>query len=487
MVFVVAGFILPRFIDGHIGQAGLGVWDFAWSFVSYFGLAGIGVGSSVNRYVAKYRAVHDTEALRTAVSSVWFIQMISSLIVAFVSIGAGLSVPYVFANRLGDQSVSAQTLVILLGFNLSVQMAFDSYRGVITGCHRWDIHNGLNAGTYALTTIGMVVALACGGHLVSLGAVYLCCASLGELVRVYLAHRICPEIQIRLKYVTWNQSRTMIEFGLKRMAGGITGLIVIQGTSLFVAGYLGPAALAVFSRPIALVRHLDTFINKFASVLTPTVGSLKSAGRHRELQDLFLKSTQFGVFLALPMILFLALLGDPILRVWMGERYEYGMILAVLAVGSFLPLTQQSAMAILVGMNLHGKATFACVLGALCAFGIAVAALTVTGWQLLGAALVIAFSSTVTGGILAFYSCYLLRVSVLDFFRQVYLLPVACNLPFAICLLGIRSHFANEHLIALIIGCCAAVLTLGPLYWRYVVPRANRQKIKIYLGLSHPT
>ena len=70
MVFVIAGFIMPRMIDRHIGQTSLGIWDFSWSLVNYFGLAGLGIGSSVNRYVAKYRAVNDIEGLRKAVSSV---------------------------------------------------------------------------------------------------------------------------------------------------------------------------------------------------------------------------------------------------------------------------------------------------------------------------------------------------------------------------------------------------------------------------------
>ncbi len=28
IVFIVAGFVLPRFIDRHVSQAGLGVWDY---------------------------------------------------------------------------------------------------------------------------------------------------------------------------------------------------------------------------------------------------------------------------------------------------------------------------------------------------------------------------------------------------------------------------------------------------------------------------
>ena len=68
-VFIAAGFIMPRMIDRRLGQELLGVWDFAWSLVSYFGLVQMGLTSSVNRYVARYRAVGDISGVNQVVSS----------------------------------------------------------------------------------------------------------------------------------------------------------------------------------------------------------------------------------------------------------------------------------------------------------------------------------------------------------------------------------------------------------------------------------
>mgnify|MGYP001608045093 FL=1 len=85
LVFVVAGFVMPRMIDRHLGQVTLGIWDFCWSLVSYLNLAGLGIGSSVNRYVAKYRAANDIDKLRKAVSSVMCIQLIVAAVVLIIT------------------------------------------------------------------------------------------------------------------------------------------------------------------------------------------------------------------------------------------------------------------------------------------------------------------------------------------------------------------------------------------------------------------
>lgn len=63
LVLMVSGFILPRLIDSQIGQEPLGIWDFGWSMVLYLGLVQCGVASSVNRFVAKFRAADDLAGL----------------------------------------------------------------------------------------------------------------------------------------------------------------------------------------------------------------------------------------------------------------------------------------------------------------------------------------------------------------------------------------------------------------------------------------
>ena len=478
MVFVIAGFVMPRMIDRHIGQTSLGIWDFSWSLVNYFGLAGLGIGSSVNRYVAKYRAVNDIEGLRKAVSSVWGIQMVVSFVMVLAAVTVASFLPLWFKERLGAEMEIAQWVVVLLGLSLAVQMAFDIFRGVMTGCHRWDLYNGLNAGSYALIVIAMVITLIKGNGLRSLSFIFLFGTILTEVARAILAYRICPEMKVNRKYIGWFQTKKMLAFGLKRVLVAIPSVIVFQGASIFVVAHLGPAALAVFSRPIALVRHVEIFVSKLAVVLTPTTGSLQSSGRIDDIRQLLTKTTRLTIFISLPVILFLAILGDPILSLWMGQRYEHGLILAILSVGCFLPIIQQSILSILVGMNLHGRVWIMNFLLTMVSFGIGILILEIVGWSLVGTAMIVAISSSCGIGILVpVYACYKLHVPIQRFLKQVFLLPIACGILFAFCLVTVRLLFGNRPLLAVVAGALSGGLILGPLYWRYVVPSEISVKI----------
>ena len=80
-VFIVAGFIMPRMIDHRLGREILGIWDFAWSLVGSFKLVQLGIGSSVNRYIAKYRAAKDTDGINLIINSSCFLLGTAGLII----------------------------------------------------------------------------------------------------------------------------------------------------------------------------------------------------------------------------------------------------------------------------------------------------------------------------------------------------------------------------------------------------------------------
>ena len=478
MVFVVAGFVMPRMIDRHIGQVSLGIWDFSWSLVSYFGLAGLGVGSSVNRYVAKLRAAGDREGLDEAVSSVVCIQFVIGTVIGVMTVAAVMYLPHFFKEHPGTELSDARWVIALLGASLVVQQAFDGFRGVMTGCHRWGLHNGINSISYGITVVIMMVLLSMGHGLRSLGIAYLSVGIATEIFRYLAVRRICPELVISPKKATWMQIKKMLYFGIKTVvAGGLPTLIIVQGSSLLVARNLGPAMLAVFSRPNGLIRNAQTFINKYALVLTPTAGSLQGAGMHEEIKNLMIRATRYSVALTLPIVLFLAILGDPILRVWMGPRYEAGRIMAILSVGYFLPISQQTVMTILIGLNAHGRVAALKLALSIVTMGIGVMILGVSGWSLTGASVVMAISMTVMGLVILLFACKKIGIRLGRYLRKSFLAPMAAGVPFAIVLILVRIICADRPLLALCAGFAAGSIVLIPIYWKYFLPQDVRNGI----------
>jgi O-antigen/teichoic acid export membrane protein len=393
-----------------------------------------------------------------------------------LALGFSMVLPRVFGARLGQHAADAQAVVMLLGASLALQLAFDVYHGVISGCHRWDLHNAINAGFYALIVAGMIVAVANGGGLASLALVNFVGVVFTELTRRAVARRVCPELRIRLRAASRGEMRRLLVFGAKSSVDGLAGQVLFQGNSILIASIIGPAALAVYSRSFALVRHVENLVNKFAHVLTPMASSLQAQGQQDKLRALLLDSGRIASCLTFPMVVGLTILGTPLLRLWMGPRYEHGLVLAILAIGSCLAISQRPAMTILIGMNLHGRMSFVNL--ALSAFGLGFSALAVGdwGWGLPGAALGLALARCVGRGLLIpAFACRRLGVPLSDYARGVALAPALYVLPFALVLGAIRALLAERPLAALLCAAAFGSLALLPVYWFRVLTEDQRR------------
>ncbi len=479
VVFVVAGFIMPRLIDRHLGNAALGVWDLGWSLVSYLGLTSLGIGSGVNRFVAWYRSQKEADGVSRVVSSVLFVQIIAAAGAAGVTVAATAIVPSLLTRQLGTLTGETRWVVLLLGLAICVQMGFDPFRGVITGCHRWDLHNYLNAGFYAAIAVGMVTALQLRGGLRSLALVYLCGAVLGEITRAAVAFRVYPGLRLRWGYVSYDEIRRMFAFGSKSILLSASTLLLYQSNSMLIAAYLGPGALALYSRPMALMRHVTTIVSKFGHVLVPTASGLDADGRRAALRELMLQSGRFGAYVTLPMVCWLAIMGDPFLEVWMGPLYKQGLVLAILAVGQLVPLTHEPMINILTAMNGHGRVALANLIGAVGGVGLGVVTIGYLGWGLAGAAICVTLPLVITRGIyVAFSGCRRLGLPLRQYVIRTSKGPLICAIPFVLCVATARVLFAARPLQALGWGGIVGAIILTRLYWRVLLPRQWRERFK---------
>ena len=478
IVFLIAGFLMPRFIDRHIGQAGLGVWDFGWSVVNYFGLASIGIGSSVNRYVAKYRAEKDTESLNHAMSSVYCVQLIVAAVIFLITILATVFVPALLRSRLGVFEADAQWVIFFLGSSLAIQHAFNTYVGVMTGCHRWDHHNMINAGFYAGTVIAMLVGVSLGGGLRTLAISYCCGVLATEVCRVYVAKRVCPELRIRFRLARWGDAKRMLAFGGKTFVGSLSGRLLIQTNNILVVTFLGPAALAMYSRPMGLIGNVGAFVSKYAYLLTPIASHLDAADMRKELQDLVYRTTRYSVHMALPPILFLCILGSPILRLWMGKEYDHGLVLLILAVGGLVPIAHRPLMNVMTGLNAHGLPALANLAAAIGSVAMCLFLLGPMQGGLASVAFSVSLSLVLVDGVfMPIYACRRIGLSTVDYLRHAWEQPILCSIPFALCLVISRLVYSDQPATALLSGIFSGGTVIGVVYWRWVLPESVRDKV----------
>jgi O-antigen/teichoic acid export membrane protein len=477
LVLIIIGFIMPRMINDHLGQVSLGIWDLSWSFVNYLSITGFGVGSSVNRYVAKYRSQSDYLSLNRSLSSVVFIQFLIALVVASGTITLVLLIPLLVSGHNSVELDQVRWVVGLLGSSLVVQMLFDTSRGLLSGMHRWDIYNTINATSHILNAVLMVAVLLMGADLIALAIVYFVSTLLTESIRSIVATRLCAGLDLRKEHVNIVDIKKMFNFGAKTLISSTPSIIVAQTLNIFVASVLGPSALAIFARPLALVRHVETFLNKYAFVLTPMVGSISAKDDQDELKAFLIESTKFSVSFSLPLLLFVGVLGDHVLNIWMGEAYARIDIILMLSLGNFLPIAQGPSLRVLMGMNRHGKVAIINLVLTLIMLLVGILLLYIIAWDLVYVALLSSTIFTATLGVITpIYTCRTVGISYLEYLAKSFTVPVMCGVILLAWLFVCRQLGDQSSFVVISVASLGSVVLIPALYWFFILPDSLRAK-----------
>lgn len=485
-VFMVSGFVLPRLISDSIGQGALGVWDFAWSIVSYTGLLSFGVASAGSRYVARLRAREDWGGLSRVVSTC--LALLGAAF--FVGIAAlalfVLVTPFLLGSEKNTVDVAqAQLLVGILGFNAAIMLPLGLFSGILTGCQRFDLKNLTRVVCHGTGLAAMIVLLTTGRGLTALALASLAAELSTGILNIVIARRLCPQLRIAPGLVRQKDLWDVLRFGGKTLLQAISRMAVYQTSGLIVAFFLGPLGLAVYARQRALVMFATRLLNQYGNVFTPATSELQAIGDDSGLQKLAVSATRYGLYIALPLALVLMLAGGPIVGLWMGAEFEAQVVLAILAAGHLPSLASRGAYRILVGLDRHGRAGVAELFCSLLSVVLGLLFVGVFGMGLEGAAAAVAIALSIGAGLLPqMYLCRALRISIDKYVVQVLLGPMAAALPLLAMLLVAKFFFGNQWLVELAVGVGGGGLALGIVYWHFVLPVTFKNRLLSSLGLT---
>ncbi len=381
---------------------------------------------------------------------------------------------------------SAQWLVAFLGGNLAVRMLYWPARGILTGHHYWTVTSAVTAGGDIVVLGGLYLALKIGGGLASLGLVVFAVSFFTEALRAFMAKRIYNDRMLIWSSVDRKMIAKMFVYGMKNNLSGLSTVIAVQTTGILLAANAGPAALAVYARPLALFNHMERFITQYAFLLTPMAGSIQGIAGDGELKEFFLTSMRSSLAMTMPAILLLSGFGDAIIRVWMGESYVVPLLAPLLGVGFLLPLAHSAAFRILAGINAHGRVAVVALLVTGAAMLVSLIPAFLFGWSELVAAAVVGFSLSVGPGLTGVVgACRRFSVSMKEYLGKVVVAPVLCSLPLAAIVAGSRIVDPQMNIGHAGVWSAIGLLVLGVMYWRFLFTPEMRAKWRRRLGARY--
>jgi O-antigen/teichoic acid export membrane protein len=366
-----------------------------------------------------------------------------------------------------------------MGLAACIGMPTLVFGGILVGHGRFDLLNLVDGVSDVVMVVTILATVFADVGLTVMGLCVVMRELLNGAAKFWLARWIAPDLRVRPRWADRTRFREILGFGVKTLVEAVSKLLQYQVGVLVVSAVIGPAGLALYSRPRALILTTTRFVMGFARVLVPAASALHDRRSPQALHDLLVRSTRYGLYLALPPALLMLVLGPAIMRVWMGEGYAGNRVLLILVLG-YLPLfAQQPTYHILLGLASHGLAGTASLIGALAGAVMSVVFVALWGWGIEGAALATAIPVFLVNLlVLPYAGCRAAGLPVVRYARQSALAPALSVIPFALALLFARTWLADDARLQLLAGLLLGGPLLLAVYWFTAMPDHLRQRVQ---------
>jgi O-antigen/teichoic acid export membrane protein len=350
---MVIGLLVLPFNVAHLGPAAYGLWMLASGATMYFSILDLGYQNALIKYVAKYRAEGNPQALNEILSSTFFLFTALAVLAYGVAVVAALYLDAMFQIA-PEQLALGRTVFLVVSVHFAAGLVFGVFGGVINGFQRYDLNNVVSAvSAIAAATVNVAVLLA-GYGLVELVVATTTVRLLFYFIYRANAYRVFPGLSIRPSLFRLARLREITPFSMHMLVIDWAYKINYSVDIIVIGAFLNTTAVAVWSVAHRLADAAQRLSNQLNDVLFPAVVDNDTAGAQARLQSILLVGTRFSLAIAIALCGTLFLNAAPLVEAWVGPDFsDSALILRILAVTVIVRVGAATANTVLKGTGKH--------------------------------------------------------------------------------------------------------------------------------------
>jgi O-antigen/teichoic acid export membrane protein len=468
---IITVFITP-FLIRKLGEGTYGLWVLVFSFIGYFGMSDFGLRTAVGRFVALHQAKDEHDEMNRVVVTSLVMLTFTSAIILTITVAGSLWFSNVFG--LNPQQIStARILILLIGGSLALSLPLDVFDGVLVAYQRFDWINTLDIIATVLRAVLTVGLLLAGYGVVALAWTHLALQVAVSAVKIPLACKVFPQLQLAARY--WSKSMIVKMYGFSSwvFVAFLWGQLVTKSDDLVVGWALNTEAVAVYSIAGRLVQYALLGSAAFSNVLAPIATSLHARSELSEQRRLLLQGTKAALLYAGFVAVVFFVFGRELICFWLGSKFnESAPILFVLTVPMIGLIAHSIGLQILFASARLKWAALLYLADAAANFVLSV--ILVRRWGMIGVAYGTCITTSLTMFILIpLYICHGLQLSFWKYLRDTYWPSFLAILPVATLFLVIKQLWAPTSLIALAVLLMVAFLIYFSVVYRVFFSRKD--------------
>jgi O-antigen/teichoic acid export membrane protein len=451
------------FLIHKLGESTYGIWLVIGALTSYFGLIELGVRSAIGRQVALYHSQGNQEAVNRTITGGLTILLAGGLLALLVLV---LCEPlfYRFYDIPSDDRTQVGHAYLLAAANFVIVLVAATFDAALWGFQRFDWLNAIDI-PVAILRVGLTFSLiGSSGDLALLATLTLATSTIAGVGKLILCFRANALLRLGASHLRRETLRQLFGYGSWNAISTVARLSRTQLGPILIGSILGLVFVPIFAVANRLVTAVGSAMAAVTGVLTPHATALHATNQLERQRRLFLIGGRHAIALSMFMITYLLVLGGPFIRLWVGHSFGAAItLLAILAIGEWLPYSQYVTQSIILATAKHRALAVFATLETI--------ALCVLMWLLLpvlgltGVGLAIAIPAFLARGVVPMVQgCRILGVSVRKYVVRTIVPPVLCVLPPAIAVQFLAEVYPPNNWVLFVGYSVAFALLFGVIY-----------------------
>ena len=337
----------------QLGDRYNGVWVQVSMLMGAYGMLDLGLGSAVSRFVSRALGRHDLDdADRIVTTAVYLYSGAALICIGIVITIASLSGRFFRGNP--EDAALFHDVILVTGIAFAISFPSRCHNGVLDAYLRYDLSGYIDIGVSMVRAGLFAAVLLMGGKLMALATVAAVMILVRGAMAVMCMHRVHRPTKLDPSLLRREDVRTLTSYASITFVAQCADFMRMQAYPIIIPSFLNLAAVTMYDlayKPVGAAVRLTAAL---LATTTPVFSRQDARGDAESLRWSYLFSYKIACYIAVFFVGMMAMLGEPFILRWVGEKYRGSIpIYHLLLVGACFGICQTPTIHFMYGTSRH--------------------------------------------------------------------------------------------------------------------------------------
>lgn len=331
---MLAGLLYTPWMISKIGQENYGLYTLATSFITMF-VMDFGMGAAVSRFVSKYNALGNRQAVQNFLGLVYKLYLSIDTIIFSVLIVLYFFIDTIYQNLTINEVQTFKVLYIIVGLFSVISFPFTNLNGILTSYEKFVPLKMCDLFNKCFIISSMVFALYAGYGVFALVTVNAVAGLVTIFIKLIIIYRTTTA-RVNFRFFDKSLLKEIFGFSVWTTVGSVMQRLVFNITPSIIAAVssTGSVGVAVFGLASTIEGYIYTIATAINGMFMPRISRIVYGEKKEEdLLSLMVRIGRLQVMIVGLMVIGFIVLGKSfVIDIWKKPDFSLSYYCAVLLI-----------------------------------------------------------------------------------------------------------------------------------------------------------